>query len=151
MSSKAITFKDSEGNNIYPSPYYPVGSVYISVNNINPSNFFGGTWEQIKDKFLLACGDNHKVNETGGEEKHTLITSEMPSHSHGLYEVNPSTGGGSYKMNWDNGGHYNVKLSSCGYDEQGYWNLIGMNNTGGNQAHNNMPPYLTVYMWKRVA
>lgn len=62
---------------------YPIGSIYMSVNNVNPSTVFGGTWEQIKDKFLLACGDTYNNGATGGEATHTLTSDEMPSHNHG--------------------------------------------------------------------
>ena len=61
---------------------YPIGSIYMSVNNVNPSTVFGGTWEQIKDKFLLACGDTYNNGATGGEATHTLTSNEMPSHNH---------------------------------------------------------------------
>ena len=61
---------------------YPVGSIYMSVNSTNPSTLFGGEWEQIEDRFLLACGTNHNNGETGGEATHTLTTNEMPSHNH---------------------------------------------------------------------
>lgn len=62
---------------------YPIGSIYMSVNNVNPSTVFGGTWEQIKDKFLLACGDTYNNGATGGEATHTLTSDEIPSHNHG--------------------------------------------------------------------
>lgn len=61
---------------------YPVGSIYMSVNNVNPSTVFGGTWEQIKDKFLLACGDTYNNGATGGSATHTLAVNQLPSHSH---------------------------------------------------------------------
>ena len=61
---------------------YPVGSIYMSVNNVNPSTLFGGTWQQIKDKFLLACGDTYANASTGGEATHELTANEMPSHNH---------------------------------------------------------------------
>lgn len=118
---------------------YPVGSIYMSVNSTNPSNYFGGTWEQIKDTFLLACGDTYTNGATGGEATHKLKVEEMPSHSHGyvrsrLFFSDPQ-----------------------GQNAIGYNNNIGQaigagtNNTGGSQPHNNMPPYLAVYVWKRVA
>lgn len=66
---------------------YPVGSIYMSVNSTNPSNYFGGTWEQIKDRFLLACGSTYSNGSTGGETTHTLTVNEIPSHNHeGIYE-----------------------------------------------------------------
>lgn len=142
MGNKAIKFKDSSGNVIYPCPYYPVGSIYMSVNNINPANFFGGKWEQIKDRFLLACGTTYSNGATGGEAKHQLTVNEMPSHTHDLcLAIN----GGSEVANIDR-----VALDGYGYSR--WWgNLYKMGNSGGNQAHNNMPPYLAVYVWKRIA
>ena len=61
---------------------YPVGSIYMSVNSTNPSTILGGTWERLKDKFLLASGDTYSNGATGGEAKHTLTKDEMPSHTH---------------------------------------------------------------------
>ena len=61
---------------------YPVGSIYMSVNNVNPSTVFGGTWQQIKDKFLLACGDTYNNGATGGSATNTLEVSQLPSHYH---------------------------------------------------------------------
>lgn len=61
---------------------HPVGSIYISVNQVNPSILFGGEWEQMKERFLLGAGDVHKNGATGGEAAHALTTSEMPSHTH---------------------------------------------------------------------
>ena len=104
---------------------------------------FGGEWEQIEDRFLLACGTNHNNGETGGEENHTLTENEMPTHSHSIGKGgalhllnNSATASGSgHVTNWSN--HYNTQLDT--------------NDTGGGQAHNNMPPYLTVNVWKRTA
>ena len=64
------------------SEVYPVGSIYISLNSTNPSSIFGGTWEQIQGRFLLGVSSSHPVNQTGGEEKHTLTVNESPSHRH---------------------------------------------------------------------
>ena len=61
---------------------YPVGSIYMSVNNVNPSTVFGGTWTQIKDKFLLACGDTYNNGATGGSATHNLAVNQLPSHTH---------------------------------------------------------------------
>ena len=71
---------------------YPIGSIYMSVNNVNPSTVFGGTWEQIKDKFLLACGDTYNNGATGGEATHTLTSDEMPSHNHGYDKATGADG-----------------------------------------------------------
>ena len=61
---------------------YPVGSIYMSVNSTSPATLFGGTWERIKDRFLLAAGDAYAAGGTGGEATHTLTEGEMPAHSH---------------------------------------------------------------------
>lgn len=117
---------------------YPVGSIYMSVNDVNPNEYFGGTWAQIKDKFLLACGDIYQNNTIGGESEHTLTIGEMPQHNH---QAHFSKGLGPYAS------------FPLGSGDELYWgpssNTIA--NTGGNKPHNNMPPYLTVYIWKRIA
>ena len=64
---------------------YPIGAIYISASNVNPSQLFGGVWEQLKDRFLLGVGDTYTtVGATGGEASHTLTVDEIPSHSHTL-------------------------------------------------------------------
>lgn len=111
--------------------YYPVGSIYMSVNNTNPSLIFGGTWQQLKDRFLLGAGDTYQVGNTGGEAAHTLTIQEMPSHNH-------TVRGSGYSANVGGGS------SNYGVD------TVTSSSTGGNQPHNNMPPYLVVYMWQRI-
>ena len=140
MSSKGIKFKDHDGNGVYPCPYYPIGSIYLSVTNVNPSNFFGGTWEQIKDMFLLACGDTYANGTTGGEATHKLTVAEMPSHYHNMGTLwGQKSGYGRVT-----GGNASTGADRC--------NIQSSNiSSGGNQAHNNMPPYLAVYVWKRTS
>lgn len=150
---------DSDGNNPknLVDLIYPIGSVYISVNEINPSTLFGGEWEQIKDKFLLSAGDTYSAGATGGEATHTLTVDEMPSHKHEIYQhVNGynfavvtgyGDAGGSKIAMGANGGVSNLDPGS-GDTARG---LVNSWYTGGSQAHNNMPPYIAVYMWKRIA
>lgn len=118
---------------------YPVGSIYMSVNSISPQTLFGGTWEQIKDRFLLACGDKYTNGATGGEATHKLTVNEMPKHKPSiLLNTQDSYTGGS-AVNWQvvtNGRYYAGDMFL---------------EIGGSQAHNNMPPYLAVYIWKRTA
>lgn len=121
---------------------YPIGSIYVSVNDTSPSVLFGGTWEQIKDKFLLSCGDNYQSGITGGEEKHILTIQEMPKHSHDLII---HKGG-----NTDLVGVWGMNNGTASQNLAG-GSSWGIKNSGGNIAHNNMPPYIAVYMWKRIS
>ena len=115
---------------------YPIGSIYMSVNNVNPTTLFGGTWVQMKDKFLLGAGDTYTNGNIGGEATHKLTYDEMPSHNHGVSGYWGTVGGGQIKVGELNTG-----------------NLVTNNTTmsGGDKSHNNMPPYLVVNMWKRTA
>lgn len=118
---------------------YPVGSIYMSVGTTSPAVLFGGTWEQIEGKFLLASSSNHALGTTGGEETHTLTTNEIPSHNHDYtISSNQSTGSG-------------LKYSPAGNPDTITFGTTQTENTGGGQAHNNMPPFLTVNVWKRTA
>jgi hypothetical protein len=117
---------------------YPVGSIYISVNSTSPATLFGGEWEQLKDRFLLGAGDIYNNGTTGGEAEHTLTVEEMPSHKHDInYDQIWNTSGGKVSIGTTNGGPY----GGSGY----------VKSAGGDKPHNNMPPYLAVYMWKRTA
>lgn len=133
---------------------YPVGSIYMSVDSNNPTQLFGGVWERIQDTFLLACGTTYANGTTGGESEHKLTTEEMPNHNH-TQNAHSHTlwtsfiGGGD--LNWassPNGGNGSGNFWHSGYtDSQAPY----INNTGGSKTHNNMPPYLAVYVWKRVS
>lgn len=118
------------------SKIYPIGSIYISAVSTSPSTLFGGSWERIKDTFLLASGDKYSAGAKGGEATHTLTVSEMPSHYHNSQGWARLSGG-------SNG---NQALLADGTDSE-----LHTLSTGGGQAHNNMPPYLAVYVWKRTA
>ena len=71
---------------------YPVGSIYMSVNNVSPASFLGGTWEALKDRFLIGAGNTYSVNSTGGSttSSYTLTSANIPAHSHS-YTVSGST------------------------------------------------------------
>jgi hypothetical protein len=135
---------------------YPIGSIYISVNATNPSTLFGGTWEAISQgRCLMGAGEVQNNNDNwcgitrqgdwtayagnmGGEVTHTLTINEMPTHNHGTSGYFGGDGQ-EHPLSW---------LSTTSGNAIGY---NYMNNNGGGQAHNNMPPYLVVYMWKRVS
>ena len=137
------------GGGISFDDVYPVGSIYMSVNSTNPGTLFGGTWEQIEDTFLLAAGTNYTAGATGGEATHTLTVTEMPVHSG---HITGSPSGGNLKA------YLNKSvLTTYGSSGRGWWEMSGSEaypvseNRGSGGAHNNMPPYLAVYVWKRTA
>lgn len=151
--SKAIQFRNKNNEKIYPCPYFPIGYIYLSAINIDPSTYFGGKWEQIKDRFLLTAGDTYKAGATGGEASHTLSISEMPTHNHDVRQraSNPTAFSTFYNSNYTGGqAEYcfkeSVKMVNTGSTD----NLFTLS-VGGNNAHNNMPPYLVVYAWRRVS
>ena len=113
---------------------YPVGSIYITFNETSPIDVIGGTWELLENTFLYSSAG--ATGMTGGEETHKLTVNEMPKHNHycniGSSGVSGSTWLTKYAQYRTDGGWYT-------------------NDAGGSQAHNNMPPYLVVYMWKRVS
>ena len=115
---------------------FPLGYIYITTSSTSPAEIFGGTWERIKDVFLLAASNLYRVGSTGGEATHKLTIEEMPSHSHELNDIG---------VNWSSGPReYSAQVSSQSS------RVIETNKVGGDQAHNNMPPYLAVYMWRRI-
>ncbi len=121
---------------------YPVGSIYMSVSSTSPAVLFGGgSWEQLKNRFLIGCGDMYSQGATGGEAEHTLSVSEIPSHNHayGVYDASSSS---SLEIN--HMAAYTGKVNSTGWGSHTLF-------TGEGKAHNNMPPFLAVYMWKRIS
>lgn len=64
------------------SKVYPVGSIYMSVNDTDPGTLFGGTWQQIQGKFLLGASSGHSAGSTGGAETVTLSAGNIPAHTH---------------------------------------------------------------------
>lgn len=127
---------------------YPVGAIYISTVSTSPATLFGfGSWTRIQGRFLLGAGSGYTAGATGGEATHTLTTSEMPPHAHPMYVYN-----GSSSSTWSPSvGSYLVTAGSVSSSKNTYNAQLGMNNTGGGSAHNNMPPYYVVYMWRRSA
>lgn len=182
---------------------YPVGSIYMSTNNVNPKNLFGGTWEEIQGKFLLARDGSHEAGTIGGAEYVTLTTEQIPAHSHmggehthtgpshthtinshghtakctsnGAHthnierNKNAASGTARYAAQADragsthrtssNGAHTHtitiggsgtLTSNASGAGNTGSGGAVATGNTGGGQGHNNMPPYLAVYVWKRT-
>lgn len=117
---------------------YPVGSIYLSVNDTNPATLFGGTWERIGGRFLLGADDTYTAGSTGGEAEHTLTIDEMPKHNHEIDNLNAS-------------GNATPYMTVQAQDNKGYGGNVQTMFAGGGKPHNNLPPYLTVFMWKRVS
>lgn len=137
----AVTLDAADVGALPEAYQFNVGDLFISTNATSPAARFGGTWTQIKDTFLLAAGDTYAAGATGGEAAHTLTVNEIAAHDH------PVTSQG-----------YNVSLvgdSPAAGSASGWFYGSGGNSrtgsAGGGSAHNNMPPYLAVYVWQRIA
>lgn len=163
-------FKDKEGKDIYIDDthvlhngkrlvdvIYPIGAIYISVNSTSPATLFGGTWEQIKDKFLLSAGDTYNAGDEGGEAKHELTVDEMPSHTHTITWAQYSKKYREDTNGDDNGQEFVGGSTDSGHQLAAFWCYKGnersgkIQTVGSSNSHNNMPPYLAVYMWKRIS
>lgn len=153
---------------------YPVGSIYLSIGSTSPATLFGGSWEKIKDRFLLGTGDIYSLGNTGGESQHTLLQSELPSHTHDVSGNTLSNGAHTHQVrggaNVSSSGKAGLESYASHYSS---WRTISSSNsngnpalsagehthsisltsssTGGGNAHNNMPPYIAVNIWKRTA
>lgn len=135
---------------------YPVGSIYMSVNSTSPQSFFGGTWTRIQDAFLFAAGTTHSAGSTGGEETHVLTVAEQPAVSNDFTIRAGVSNSAKILQAWSGNGvtteydtDKSTPMSMSGNTQ--FSTKITIVNGGQNQAHNNMPPYLAVYMWKRTA
>lgn len=119
---------------------YPVNSVYISYSHVNPGTLFGGTWERITNAFLWATDASGTIGQTGGEKEHKLIVAELPAHSHSISVANTTTGSTAAA----NKVRYNSTNTS-------YIGNLSTETQGSGLAHNNMPPYIQVSIWRRTA
>lgn len=113
---------------------WPVGSIYLAYNHTNPATLFGGSWTRITNAFLWATTAGGTIGLTGGEREVTLTVDQIPAHDHGGTYTNAGT---ARTHAWLASGG-----SSMGYDTV---------ETGGGAAHNNMPPYIQVSVWRRTA
>lgn len=122
------------------STIYPIGHILMTENPANPSTYLGvGTWVaygagRVPVGIDSAQTEFNSVGKVGGEKTHQLTVNEMPAHNHYFEGVLTSS-----------------SLAASGSSVRG--NTVGKytNNNGGDQAHNNLQPYITCYMWKRTA
>lgn len=153
-----VKFKvdDSNYNKIYP-----VGSIYMSINETNPSELFGGEWEQIKDKFLLACGTKHSNGSTGGSEDAVVVSHNhtQDKHTHTTTRHYVGIDGGcnwayaSARQGGSGSAYYPYSdKNTNGITEPNTMTSIAptINSKGESGTGKNMPPYLAVYVWVRI-
>ena len=143
----SIELKTPNGIKSFLDAVYPVGSIYMSVKATNPGTLFGGTWVAIAQGRCLV-GVNTSDNDfktpekTGGEKKHTLTVAEMPSHSHTI---------GTQNL-WKQAPTYgNINPGATEGANQADIQPNQTNVRGNNEPHNNLQPYLCVYIFKRTA
>ena len=122
----------------YVDSRFPIGAIYISASDISPASLFGGTWEKLKDRFLVGAGNKYSAGDTGGADSVALTAKQMPEHRHDIgynvvYRQTVTSGGGV--RNVVSGGESSTSTGSAGSGE----------------AHENRPPYLAVNMWKRLS
>lgn len=149
---KMATISQINGNEVAGKEFYDyvrtVGAVLFSFNpDFSPAALYGGSWEQITDRFLIGAGGSYALDSTGGEANVTLTVEQMPSHSHirdienNILTPNPPTTGiGAW--------------SPCSVNTGNVTNVNDQaetRNTGGGQAHNNLPPYIACNIWRKVA
>lgn len=149
MSNMLKSFFERE----YMDKIYPVGAIYISTSSADPSILFGGTWERIKDRFLLSAGNDYSAGTTGGSPDAVVV-----SHKHNVMiggdnvsrrKNSSETGAGFYVPSTINESAQNDYWGSGLDMSSNYkWQTAAV---GENEKNKNMPPYLTVYMWKRTA
>lgn len=146
---------------------YPVGSIYMSVNSTNPSTLFGGEWEKIEDKFLLASGSNYNLGSTGGSADSVVV-----SHNHTQvgHTHEPSNTGYNFLVSQGNIAVNGTKRAFPRTSTDGYHFVftdddnVGIseyattssvaptiNSKGESGTGKNMPPYLAVNVWVRIA
>ena len=139
---------------------YPVGAIYMTVNSDDPSVLFGGTWQKIKDRFLLASGDTYNNGATGGSATHTpsgvvgghvLTVNEIPKHRHDYYDH--EDGASMQDVDLQHGGTYDVMLEprTTQYSTEESGGGLEHNHPFTGTSQDTMPPYLVVNVWTRVA
>lgn len=146
LTINSLTISDANNNTLsfeaIFNRIYPIGSIYISTTDTNPGTLFTGTWEKIENRFLLASGSSYQLGSTGGEATHKLTINELPSHTHNasagqFISTSPNVTPGTL-MSFDSGQYKRYSMNST-------------SSTGGSKAHNNMPPYLVVSIYKRIS
>ncbi len=136
---------------VYWKTLYPIGSIYISTSpTFNPNTTWGGTWEQTaRGRCLIGANDTYPIGSIGGEAEHILTDSEMPIHRHGAgrYTGYELTNAGIRGADSSSQPLYQTLIANT--NSTNYSNRLESNTAGLGLAHNNMQPYLAVYIWER--
>lgn len=148
---------------------YPVGTIYESTSSTNPGTLFGGTWETFAPgRVLIGAGQGNDGTTSmsftsesiGGEYKHILNEAELPKHRHDLGDPDNDSGGRGHVWGWAMGSLPNIINANASVSAglgngnilrtiQEDWSYTAY--TGKGNAHNNLPPYTTIYRWRRVS
>lgn len=157
--AKAVQLKDKNGNKIFAAPWMPIGSIFLTVSNDNPSKYFGGTWEKISGGFLYGCTSSIDNNTSTGVNtsaagsrntgSHKLTVDEMPAHQH--YTAQTYGGGGDGKY-FGVGVVQSARVTTA---SDYWWNWTDW--TGGNVGHthslsnhSHVVSHIGVWVWKRI-
>lgn len=140
---KAVYLKDKTGNKVVTVPYYRIGDLFLTTIATNPSSYLGGKWELFGPGRCLVCVDTsqaefNSVKKIGGSKTVTLNVNQIPSHSHST----PTTLRYESTSTWWIGGTGGTTIA---VDNK------ATGSTGGSQAHNNLQPFITCYVWIRTA
>lgn len=134
---------------IYDFNAYPVGSIYMSVNSTSPASIFGGTWERLKDRFLLGAGGSYSVESTGGSKTTTIEDSNLPATRLAMAKnITGATVSLNNSVPW---GTNSVPANAYGMTQYTNLNKLGQTARYSATPLDVTPPYLAVYMWKRTA
>lgn len=171
MANYGIQFKDKAGNNFYPCPF-PIGSIYLSVIDINPSNYWGGTWVKVSGGFLYGCinsvedvlatSSGHltkpSTGSTGGSSasstgshKLTGAQSGMPAHTHALGNANGNSPYSQWVSTSAKGWVGNIATSSAGPLDASEGHSHTMTHTHSLNSHRHEMNYIGVWVFKRTA
>lgn len=125
---------------------WPIGSIYMTVSNTSPGSLFGGIWERISERFLLGASSSYPAGSTGGEFTHTLTQSELPN-----YSLSVANGSNVIRSKTGSSADAYVQTQSNGWGIPNWESkTVTVASGGSGKAHNNMPPYLSVWIWKRT-
>jgi len=159
--TRAVQLKDKDGNKVFAAPWMPIGSIFLTVSDTNPSQYFGGTWEKLSGGFLYGCqtsidnktgsGTNTFTAGSGNTGSTALTVDQIPSHNHYIYAM---TGANQWAV-----GYLWCRAAGPegGNSEGGQSGSIYSHNTGGGKGHTHTIPnhqhsisYIGVWVWKRV-